>query len=291
VRKLTSSKEIHVIHSSKEGGKIGIVYHPHIARATELSIMLSSTLQAEWTCSSEEVGPDLSPVSLVVSIGGDGTILRLARAFLSARIPLVGVNVGSLGFLTEVSADETLKLPEFIKSGGWIDERSMLQVNLRGETFHALNDVVVARGEIPRTTELRVNIDNEHFTTYRADGVIVASATGSTGYCLASGGPAIHPQAKEMVLLPISPHLTFPYSLVLRGESSIEVEAMKKVVVSLDGQLNFNLEVGEKATITQSPYTTLFLRFHPPSFFGKRLAEIESRKGKNRRCPPDSKPD
>ncbi len=278
------------MHSSKEG-KIGIVYHPHIARATELSTRLSSTLQAEWTCSSEEIGPDLSPVSLVVSIGGDGTILRLARAFSSAQIPLVGVNVGSLGFLTEVSADETLKLPELIKSGGWIDKRSMLQVNLRGEAFHALNDVVVARGEIPRTTELRVNIDNEHFTTYRADGVIVASATGSTGYCLASGGPVIHPQAKEMVLLPISPHLTFPYSLVLRGESSIEVEAMKKVVVSLDGQLNFNLEVGEKTSITRSPYTTLFLRFHPPSFFGKRLAEIESRAGKNRRCSPDSKPD
>ena len=278
------------MHSSKER-KVGIVYHPHIARAAELSTMLSSALQADWVCSSEEVGPDLSPVSLVVSIGGDGTILRLARAFLSARIPLVGVNVGSLGFLTEVSVDEMLKLPELIKSGGWIDERSMLQVNLGGETFHILNDVVVARGEIPRTTELRVNIDNEHFTTYRADGVIVASATGSTGYCLASGGPAIHPSSKEMVLLPISPHLTFPYSLVLQGESSIEVEAIKKVVVSLDGQLNFNLEVGEKVNITRSPYTTLFLRFHPPSFFGKRLAEIESRASKNRRCPPDSKSD
>ena len=136
------------MHSSKER-KVGIVYHPHIARAAELSTMLSSALQADWVCSSEEVGPDLSPVSLVVSIGGDGTILRLARAFLSARIPLVGVNVGSLGFLTEVSVDEMLKLPELIKSGGWIDERSMLQVNLGGETFHILNDVVVARGEIP----------------------------------------------------------------------------------------------------------------------------------------------
>jgi NAD+ kinase len=291
VRNLTSSKEIHVIHSSKEVGRIGIVYHPHISGATELSTRLSSTLQADWTCSSEEIGPDLSPVSLVVSIGGDGTILRLARAFSSARIPLVGVNVGGLGFLTEVSVDEAPKLPELIKSGGWIDERSMLQVNLKGETFHILNDAVVARGEIPRTTELRVNIDNEHFTTYRADGVIVASATGSTGYCLASGGPAIHPSSKEMVLLPISPHLTFPYSLVLQGESSIEVEAIKKVVVSLDGQLNFNLEVGEKVNITRSPYTTLFLRFHPPSFFGKRLAEIESRASKNRRCPPDSKSD
>jgi len=280
-----------MIHSSKEVEKVGIVYHPHIARATELSVMLSSTLQAEWTCSSEEVGPHLSPVSLVVSIGGDGTILGLARTFSSARIPLVGVNVGGLGFLTEVSVDEAPKLLELIKSGGWIDERSMLQVNLEGKTFHALNDVVVARGEIPRTTELRVNVDGEHFTTYRADGIIVASATGSTGYCLACGGPVIHPSSKEMVLLPISPHLTFPYSLVLRDESSIEVEAMKKVVVSLDGQLNFNLEVGEKTSITRSPYTTLFLRFHPPSFFGKRLVEIESRASKNRRCSPDSKPD
>ena len=282
-----------VVHSSKGVGEIGVAYHPHIHQAKELATMLTSVLQPEWTCSSEEVGPNLPSVSLIIGVGGDGTVLRLARAVYSSRIPLVGVNVGGLGFLTELSANEASHLPELIRSGGWIDERSMLQVNLTslGETLHVLNDAVVARGEIPRATELAVNVDNEYFTTYRADGLIVSSATGSTGYCLASGGPVIHPHAKEMVLLPISPHLTFPYPLVLRGESLIEIGAMKKVVVSLDGQLNFDLEAGEKATITQSPYTTLFLRFHPPSFFGRRLAEIEGRKGKNRTCYPDSKSD
>jgi len=133
---------------------------------------------------------------------------RLCKAVLS-QASITGVNLGKLGFMTELSADEAVaKLPALLSEQGWIDERDMLETELtpsdqeQGATriFYALNDVVVARGAVSQIISLAVDVDGEHLTSYRADGVIVATATGSTGYSLAAGGPILHPQAKEMVL-------------------------------------------------------------------------------------------
>ncbi|GAH02056.1 unnamed protein product, partial [marine sediment metagenome] len=140
---------------------------------------------------------------------------RAVQVAVPGLTPIAGVNLGKLGFMTELSVDEAVaKLPALLAGEGWIDERAMLEAELSpagqdepARIFYALNDVVVARGAIARTVYIEASIDGETLTTYKADGVIVATATGSTGYSLAAGGPILHPQSKEFLLLPIVPHL------------------------------------------------------------------------------------
>ena len=178
--------------------KVGILYHPRIEKAKafsrELEKFLSSQGVSFWTCSawdeekakSQAVGSDL-----ILSVGGDGTILRAARAVIPQAVPIVGINLGNLGFMTELKAEEALgKLPRLLEGGGWIEERAMLQAEpSQDKTFHALNDVVVGRGGSARLVSIETRVNGELLTAYRADGVIVATATGSTSYSLAAGGP------------------------------------------------------------------------------------------------------
>ena len=147
----------------------------------------------------EKAKPQVAGSDLILSIGGDGTILRAARAVVPHAVPIVGINLGHLGFMTELKATEALdKLPRLLGGEGWIEERTMLEAETvsDGKTFHVLNDVVVGRGSSARVVNIETRIDGEVLTTYRADGVIVATATGSTSYLLAAGGPILYPQAR-----------------------------------------------------------------------------------------------
>ncbi len=271
--------------------RVGILYHPMIetayALAKQLEEFLSSRSVSVWLCSAwegEEARARLNDTDLVLSIGGDGTILRAAQAVIPGRIPITGINLGKLGFMTELSAEEaTAKLPALLDGKGWIDERTMLEAELlpadqehqATRIFHALNDVVVARGAIARLVSIEVSIDGEPLTTYRADGVIVATATGSTGYSLAAGGPILHPQAKEFLLLPIMPHLSPAYSVVLSSvaEVRLRISTTHQATLSIDGHINLPLSSGSIITVKRSSNKAHFLRIHPETSFYSSLEQ------------------
>lgn len=271
--------------------KVGILYHPMIEAAytlaKELESFLGSSGVSVWLCSAweeEKARAQVGNTDLILTTGGDGTILRAAQVALLAQTPITGINLGKLGFMTELSADEALdKLPALLAGGGWIDERAILEAELppaEGEhesarTFYALNDVVVARGAIARVVYVEASIDGELLTTYKADGVIVATATGSTGYSLAAGGPILHPQAKEFLLLPILPHLSSAYTVVLPSMAVVKlrISTPHQAILSIDGHINLSLSSGAIVTIKRSSNRARFLRIHPETSFYSSLEQ------------------
>ncbi len=267
---------------------IGIFYHPLVeatkSKAKQLQDFLASRDITAWLCSaweSEAARSQLDDTDLVLSVGGDGTILRSAQAVVPRMIPIIGINLGKLGFMTELSADEASdKLPALLSGEGWIDERAMLLAELsaggqKTSTYHALNDVVVARGAIARLVRVAASLNGKHITDYKADGVIVATATGSTGYSLAAGGPILYPQSKDFLLVPIMPHLSSDYALVLPAETSVQlgVTATQPATLSIDGYINMPLPDEAVITVKQSPHRTRFLRVHPEDTFYRSLEQ------------------
>ncbi len=267
--------------------KVGVAYHPMLATAkslvAKLSQVLPSLTDSYWLCSAweeEKVKAQAPGTDLILSVGGDGTILRVARSSVPWGVPILGINLGKLGFMTELGAEEAVnKLPALLAGEGWIDERTMLQVEFLPastgdpQTLHALNDMVIGRGAVCRVIYVKAIIDGETLTTYKADGIIVATATGSTGYSLAAGGPVLYPQSAEILLKPISAHLTLPYGLVLPPQVNIELEVSTahQAVLSIDGQVEFPLLSGDRVKAKRSPYLARFLRVHPPTFFYSSL--------------------
>ena len=267
--------------------RVGILYHPLIEAAftwaNKLDEFLSARGVSVWLCSAwegEKAGAQLDNTDLILSIGGDGTILRATQVALLAQVPVTGINLGKLGFMTELSTDEVLdRLPPLLAGKGWIDERVVVEAELIPPDkeheippmFYALNDVVVARGAIARVVYVDASIDGEHLTTYKADGVIVATATGSTGYSLAAGGTILHPQAEELMLLPITPHLSSTYAVVLPSTTVVKlvVSTTHQATLSIDGHINLPLSSGAIVTVRCSSNKARFLRIHPEaSFYG-----------------------
>ena len=271
--------------------RVGILYHPMIEAAYTLAKKLEEFLGSSgisvWLCSAwegEKARAQVDDTDLILSIGGDGTILRAAQAVVPEMTPITGINLGKLGFMTELSADEALaKLPALLAGEGWVDERAMLEVELSPpdkehrapRIFYALNDVVVARGAIARMVYIEATIDGEPLTTYKADGVIVATATGSTGYSLAAGGPILHPQAKEFLLLPILAHLSSAYALVLPSTAVVKlrISTAHQAILSIDGHINLPLPTGAIITVKHSPTVARFLRIHPETSFYSSLEQ------------------
>ncbi len=271
--------------------RVGILYHPMIETAytlaKEVEEFLGSSDASVWLCSAwegEKARAQINNTDLIISIGGDGTILRAAQAAVPELTSITGINLGKLGFMTELSAGEALaKLPALLAGEGWIDERAMLEAELSppGEEhgvppiFYALNDVVVARGAMARLVSIEATIDGQPLTTYKADGVIVATATGSTGYSLAAGGPILHPQAKEFLLLPIVAHLSPAYALVLPSTAVVKlrISTVHQATLSIDGHINLPLSSGATITVKHSSNTIRFLRIHPETSFYSSLEQ------------------
>jgi NAD+ kinase len=269
--------------------KVGIVYHPLNKGAMNLARKVAEFLDSNsincWFCSAwegQQLSRKLADTELILTIGGDGTILRTAQASVFHSIPLTGINMGQLGFLTELASDEAIdKLPSLLAGKGWIDERAMLEVevhNSEGRTdnrFFVLNDAVIARGEIARIVHIEATIDDELLTTYKADGVITATATGSTGYALACGGPILHPQARQSLLVPIVPHLSLDSTLVLPPKAIVKlrVGTIHKAVLSIDGHISLPLAGGDSVKIKHSHRKTRFLRSSPADSFYSKLEQ------------------
>lgn len=270
-------------------GSIGIVYNPRTPQARQLAEQVGHSLglpELPWivpTSSLDEQEPPPS-TSLIITVGGDGTILWANQIAAPREIPLLGVNLGRVGFMTELAADEAVsKVGEYLNGSAWVEERTMLQakVNPHGgqdyeaPTYHALNDVVVGRSAISRLVHLEVHIDGAYLITYRADAAIVATATGSTGYSISAGGPVLHPQSKDLLLSPVATHLGLSAALVLSHESVVEVALRSDYpgVVSVDGRSDLPLSPGDVVEVSSSPYTARFLRMHPPNHFYANLTQ------------------
>ena len=225
----------------------------------------------------ETADRSLDGCDLAVVLGGDGTILHAARLCAFADIPIVGVNFGRVGFLTELEPDELeSKLPYYLHKDPsvWVDKRSMLHAVLhqdgQQEEFLALNDIVIARGTWPRVVKVQITVDEHAYSTSYADGIILSTATGSTAYNMAVGGPLLHPQVQSSVLTPIAPHLASDRSLVLQPEAVVKLQIFtgsQHGVFSADGQMNRKVIDGATVIAQKSQYLTQFLRRRPPTYF------------------------
>ena len=269
---------------------IGIVYHPKNLAAPKMVEKIESVAANSgcktWLASAwetDKISRQAGSSDLIITVGGDGTILRTVHAVMPDKIPIIGVNLGRLGFLTEIEVDEVdHKLPAFLQGEGWIDKRSVLETELTWaeesdrtlkQYYWALNDVVIARGEVARVIHINVCIDDEPLSSYQADGIIIASATGSTGYALAAGGPVMHPQSKEFLLVPILPHLNPGYNVVVPKDSSVEIKVnnLHPATLNIDGHISQSLPDGATITTRQSPHEVHFLRSLPQTSFFSTL--------------------
>ncbi|MDD2252442.1 MAG: NAD(+)/NADH kinase [Dehalococcoidales bacterium] len=265
---------------------VGVVYHPKNQAApfvAEKTVALLKDLGMEtWLVSAwdgEEVRRKAHGTELIITVGGDGTILRTANAIIPGSTCITGINLGRLGFLTEVSAEDTgEKIPALVRGEGWIDERTLLQAELAlpgadtdapRQQFTALNDIVVARGEVARIIHVETRINGDLLTTFRADGVILATATGSTGYALAAGGPVMHPASEDFLLIPILPHLGLNYNMVLPADSEVQLQISNThtAALNVDGHTSCSLPDGSSIAIRRSPEKIRFLRTLPKTPF------------------------
>ena len=208
-------------------------------------------------------------IECVLVLGGDGTLLQAARELLQRHIPLLGINLGTLGFLTSAEKSELPKcLDSVLDDSCSIDERMMLE----GVAYHgsekiqmniALNDVIIARAGFSRLVELKIYVNGELLSIYNADGIIVSTPTGSTGYSLSAGGPIIFPQTDVIVITPICPHSLQARSLVVSGEDRIMIEIGRRrktqkeeAMVTFDGRSAQELETGDRIVLYKAQETT-----------------------------------
>lgn len=242
--------------------------HEAIALAKQIAEFLHS---GHPLPASDEHHDKLSQTPLpevLISVGGDGTLLRAARVVANARIPILGVNPGRVGFLTEIEAQDAFDLiPRYLDGSiSWVDERSQLLAGAQpaGVRYQAtaLNDVVVGRGPVPHIARISVRVNSVDVTTYQADAVIVATATGSTAYGLAAGGPILHPASSDMIIVPVAAHGDLAVPLVVPATCRIEltVKSEHPAVMTVDGFPGMPIGYGDTVTVTSSSARARFLR-------------------------------
>lgn len=220
-----------------------------------------------------ELGSDRSPreATLAVSLGGDGTVLRAVDLLDGAPVPVMAVNVGALGYLTEVEPPAmTSSLERFLSGECTVERRMLLQIEVTradGETrlgpWRALNEVVLEKEESGHTVRLLVHIDGAPFTSYAADGLIVSTPTGSTAYSLSARGPVVSPNHRALLLTPVSPHMLFDRALVLSPDEVIETEVQghRAVVLTVDGRRVLSLGSGDVVRCRPAAEDALFVRY------------------------------
>jgi NAD+ kinase len=209
-----------------------------------------------------------SLVDIIVVLGGDGTMLSVCRLVGDKGIPILGVNIGGLGFLTEVQKDEVYEFFESVLAGGCpIEERIMLTTyvhrnNERIAEYIVMNDVVVNKGALARIIDLETYINHAYVTTFKADGLIVSTPTGSTAYALSAGGPILYPTLSSIVLAPICPHTLTNRPIVLPDDVIIEIilrSQTEDVFLTLDGQVGFSLKLNDIVEVRKSPFKAKLL--------------------------------
>src|SRR5437588_6669717 len=240
---------------------VGIVCHPRIDIGGEPVMQARRRLEQRgfrvWTyCATAEERPgalvsDLDGTRLIVSIGGDGTLLWTAQQAAVARIPVLGINAGRLGFLTQVQlGEEGTALDRWAEGDFRLHRRALLEARVGDRVFHALNDTVVHKGIDINLIRLEVSVDGVTAGHFDADGVIVSTPTGSTGYGLSLGGPILHPDVRALVYMPLNPHSLFNRPIVLPERSRIGIRLPKDAaILTCDGQQNAQLQPGAEVQV------------------------------------------
>ena len=276
-------------------GPIGVIYSPWVEEAAPMAEALAKELRGgfePWVCSVldlEEYEQRARECSIFVTVGGDGTILRTVRVAAPAAIPIVGVNLGRVGYMAELSAEEaTERIGSYVRGEGWVEERTMLEAQIlppghSGDglpTYTGLNDAVVSRTKPSRMVYVAVRVDDYPLAAYAADAVIVSTATGSTGYALAAGGPILYADATSLIVQPVAPQLADDAAIVLHPGAvvEIEVEADLDAMVSVDGFLDLDIHPGSVIRVQESRHRTRFLRqgykHRLPAALSMRLSSV-----------------
>ena len=261
--------------------KIAVTFNPHHAGAHTLASDLVAAIKArgvEALLDDEtDVAGALNGSDLLICLGGDGSVLRHNHRAVNHGIPILGVNLGRLGFLTEFEGHQVLEhLDDVLSGAGRIEERAMLQATIGGTRaeFHGLNEAVIGRATLSRAIQLAVDVEGTRIADYRCDGVIVASATGSTAYALSVGGPILYPESGDLVVVPVAPHLSAQHAVLLPAGDSVRVtlEPNQQAVLSIDGSADYELHEGDSVLLHASHHKARFLRFKPRTEFYVRMA-------------------
>lgn len=225
---------------------------------------------------------------LVMTFGGDGTFLHLARNVAPHKIPIVGVNMGTLGYMADLEARDIIRIKELASKPLNLESRMMLDIRVfRGErqiyTGLALNDAVISKGAVAHTIKLQISLANTSLNQISGDGVVVASPTGSTAYSLATGGPIVEPTARNIIISPICAHALISGSFVLSSDHSVTVQSVgngnKQVFLSVDGGKAFSLKGGDRVQIRKSVHSTQVARMTDYNFYELLLRKMSAKKG------------
>lgn len=272
---------------------VGILHHPKKSESISLAQEIDGFLHQhgvretwhESAWESEAVLKHLPAVDLLITLGGDGTLLRAARLGAPHGVPMLGVKMGRLGFLAEVFPDNwQTPLLRMLQGDYWVEERLMVHASLTragdGKActvcqYDALNDVVLSRGALARVVRISIELDGEYLTTYTCDGLIVSTATGSTGYALAVQGPILPPELRNMLVLPIAPHLSMDRTVVLAEGTEIRLAVYSdhETMLTVDGQFVVEVKEGDEVVVTSSPHLARFIRLRDRSYFYQTLME------------------
>ncbi len=218
---------------------------------------------------------------LLIALGGDGTMLRAGRLCAPINLPVLGINMGSFGFLIEVQHDQWQeRVAQLLQGKFYLEDRMMLCVqHWQDETMlsksEALNEVVVTRGQQVRPIHLRASSNSYQLADFIADGLIVSTATGSTAYALAAGGPILAPEQRNILIVPLAPHLSMDRSIVLEGDAVVTVQAFTRheAVYCVDGQPSVAMQDGDMVRVTASQHQATFVRFQEPGYFYKNVTK------------------
>lgn len=286
---------VNVASAPREFRRIGILHHPLKPESNALANQIADFLRARgmddlWLESAWEgqaVLEHLPNVDLLITLGGDGTLLRAARLGARHGVPMLGVKMGRLGFLAEIMPDNWQQpLTAMLEGNYWEEERLMVRARLQrpsaagdsmetiGE-YDALNDVVLSRGGLARVVRISLKLDGSYLTTYTCDGLIISTATGSTGYALAVDGPILPPDLRSILVLPVAAHLSMDRAIVLDAGTEIRVRAYSdhESMLTVDGQFVIEVSAGDEVVVTGSPHLARFIRLRDRNYFYQALME------------------
>jgi NAD+ kinase len=224
----------------------------------------------------EQLSAWLDKIELIIVVGGDGTILRVARDLACWNVPILGINLGQKGFLAEIEVEQMERFLQYIATGQYsFQERIMLEsILMRGDemmaSYLALNDIVVSRGPFSRIIKVEASVNEDYMESYSGDGVIIATPTGSTGYSLSAGGPIVNPTLDLFVINPICPHSLYNRSVIVNGSDTVKLRIDSRqvqVVLTVDGQVRFALEDEDQIIASRSGQKVKLVCFHDYSFY------------------------
>jgi NAD+ kinase len=264
---------------------VGLVYNARVEDAQPLAEKIAAWLDARglhaWACAMPEYAGTDKPADLLITLGGDGSILRAAQRAAPAGTPILGINLGRVGFLTEgTPKDWETTLQRVLNGEGEIETRMMLSVTLLRNGVltareQALNDAVVSRGALARTVRLHTSIDGAFMTRYVADALILATPTGSTAYAYAAGGPVLPPWLDNVIVVPTAPHLSMERPVVLNADAVVEVVVETQIpgMLSVDGRMEGELLDGDVVRVERSSTKARFMRLRSRGDFYTSLVE------------------